>query len=154
VTLDDTNRELGEILRTLSPEQLRFVAARMYERTDAAGARAAKLPPSTVYGWDNKAAVDLAVQLAQLDGVNVACERLKRLLDKAVDVLDDEMDGKGRNAKRLDAAIEVLDRVMGKAVQRIDQHTDNAGELVVKFVYEDSESVAEAATLDDAEELD
>lgn len=138
MTLDDTNRELDEILRTLSPEQLRFVAARMYERTDAAGARAAKLPPSTVYGWDNKAAVDLAVQLAQLDGVNVACERLRRLLDKAVDVLEDEMEGRGRNAKRLDAAIEVLDRVMGKATQRNEITGVDNGELTVHVVYDRS----------------
>lgn len=139
MTLDDTNRELGEILRTLSPQQLRFVAARMYEPTDAAGARVAKLSSSTVYGWDNKADVDRAVQLAQMDGVHVAQERLRRLMDKAIDVLADEMDGKSRNAKRLEAAIEVLDRVMGKAVQHVDQRTENDGDVRIHVVYDKSE---------------
>jgi len=115
---DDGHEQLSDILRTLTPEQLKFVAARMYQRSDAAAARECDLPSSTVYGWDNKPDVDRAVQLAQLDGVHVAQERLRRLMDKAVDVLEGEMNGKSRNAKRLEAAIEVLDRVMGKATQR------------------------------------
>jgi len=41
-------------------------------------------------------------------------------------------------------------------VERQEQEVSgkDGGDLVVKFVYEDSEGVAEAATLDDAEELD
>ncbi len=132
-------RQLSDILRTLSPEQLRFVAARMYERSDRAAALECGLPPSTVYGWENLDEVRAAVQLAQLDGVHVAQERLRRLMDKAVDVLADEMDGKSRNAKRLEAAIEVLDRVMGKAVQKVNQHTENSGDVTIRVVYDKSE---------------
>jgi len=117
----------------LAPEQLKFVAARIYTRSDAAAAREANLPSSTVYGWDNKADVDRAVQLAQLDGVNIAVERLRRLIDKAVDVLEDEMGGK-RNSKRLEAAIEVLDRVMGKALQRQEITGEDGGPIELTVV--------------------
>jgi len=127
-------RQLSEILRTLSPEQLRFVAARMYERSDRAAALECHLPPSTVYGWENLDEVREAVQLAQLDGVHVAQERMRRLMDKAVDVLADEMDGKSRNAKRLEAAVEVLDRVMGKAVQRNEVTGGDGGPVSLAVV--------------------
>jgi CRISPR/Cas system CSM-associated protein Csm2 small subunit len=127
-------RQLSDILRTLSPEQLRFVAARMYERSDRAAALECGLPPSTVYGWENLDEVRAAVHLAQLDGVHVAQERLRRLMDKAVDVLADEMDGKSRNAKRLEAAIEVLDRVMGKAVQRNEVSGKDGGPVTLAVV--------------------
>lgn len=106
--MDDNERQLRDVLQTLTTEQLRFVQIRMYERSDAAAARAMGMSENTVYAWDNKEDVRRAVQLARMDGLNVARERLKRLMDKALDVLDKEMDTRTR---RLDAATEVLNRV-------------------------------------------
>lgn len=134
---DDT-RQLEDILRTLSEDQLRFVAERLSCRTDAEAADKCGFPHRTVYGWDNKQDVNDAVRLAQLDGLNVARERLRRMAGKALTVLDAEMDGKHRNAKRYEAALAVLDRVGLAAVQRVEQKTENSGEMVIRVEYADS----------------
>lgn len=117
--------ELQAVLRTLGPEQLRFVARRMHDVSDASAARAVGLSLDTVYGWTNKAAVNEAVRLAQLDGVNVARERLRRLATDAVDALAEELANR-RNPRRLDAAKDVLDRVGLGAVHKIAP-TDPSG---------------------------
>ena len=133
---DDT-RELEDILRTLTEEQLKFVAERLSCRTDAEAADKCGLPQRTVYGWDNKQDVNEAVRLARLDGLNVARERLRRMASKALSVLDSEMDGKGRNPKRYEAAIAVLDRVGLGAVTKIEQKNENSGEVVIRVEYAD-----------------
>ena len=122
--------QLASILRTLSPDQIRFVQRRIYERTDADAARELGIPVSTVYSWDNKAAVNEAVMLARADGVHVAQERLTRLLAKAIDVLDAEMDD---NRNRLDAAREVMDRALGKAVQKQEHSGPGGGAIEIRW---------------------
>lgn len=109
------DQQLTNVLRTLSPEQLKFVERRMYERSDADAARALGIPTSTVYSWDNKADVNEAVKLASMDGVHVAKERLHRLLGKAIDGLEIEL---GNKRNRMPAIQEVFDRTLGKPVQR------------------------------------
>ncbi len=116
----DDNRELGDILRTLTEEQLKFVGERLSCRTDAEAADRCGLPQRTVYGWDNKQDVNEAVRLARMDGLNVARERLRRMVGRALDVLDTEMDGKRRNSRPLDSAKEVLDRAGLVVVQKTE----------------------------------
>lgn len=131
-TLDENDQDLADVLATLSESQLRYVQARVTLPTDADAARAIGLTPGTVYNWPNKDIVNHAVELAQLDGVRIAQERLKRLLQDAVDAIADEVRGARRGAKRLDAAREVLDRVMGRPTQKVDQHTEHSGEVTVR----------------------
>jgi len=52
-----------------------------------------------------------------MDTVQIGREKLRRLVPRAVDVLDDEMDGEKR---RLDAAKEVLDRAGLSGITRHD----------------------------------
>jgi len=117
----ETHRNLNEfddILRMLTGAQLEFVTYRMHLPTDKAAAEKIGLAPDTVYGWPNKDAVNRAVRLAKLDGVQVGRERLRRLIGKAIDVLEDELDASGiGDNNRLKAALEVLDRtgLEGKA---------------------------------------
>ena len=129
--LAEKHRSLDDVLRTLSAEQLRFVSVRMFCGSDADAAREIGMRPSRCYGWDNKQDVNEAVKLAQLDGTHVAVERLKRMLNKGIDALEAEIDGK-RN--RLDAVKELFDRVWGKAVQR--NENDQSGDVVIRVVYD------------------
>jgi len=117
---------LQEILRTLTSEQLRFVARRMHEASDAAAADALKMPRQTMYNWPNKQDVNDAVLLARRDGVSVAKEELRRLGTDAVQVLGETMKDK-RNPRRQDAAGDVLDRIgLGKVTKVAP--TDPSGE--------------------------
>jgi len=112
---------LPEILQTLTTAQLKFVARRVYLRTDKEAAEAVGIAPPTVYGWPNKDDVNEAVRLAQMNSVDVGRERLQRLVEQAIDVIEDEMTDDGlRSRDRLKAALEVLDRTGLEAGSRVD----------------------------------
>ena len=116
--MDGNTSELSGILKQLTADQLKFVAARLNARTDKDAAETIGIPSQTVYNWSNKSAVDEAVKLAQLDTIEVARERLRRLLVTAIDVVEDEM---GEDKKRrLDAAKEVFDRAGVAILQVLD----------------------------------
>jgi len=116
--MDGNTSELSGILKQLTADQLKFVAARLNARTDKDAAETIGIPSQTVYNWSNKSAVDEAVKLAQLDTIEVARERLRRLLVTAIDVIEDEMKEDGKH--RLDAAKEVFDRVGLAIVRALD----------------------------------
>lgn len=114
--LSDANR-LEEILKTLTTDQLKFVAIRPTVRFDHEAAAAIGLHRTSVARWDNKSDIDEAVRLMLLDGVMVAREILRRSLSKAAAEIVDELDHKGVNIRHM-AAVEILDRVMGKPTQK------------------------------------
>ena len=126
----DERAELTIILKTLLPQQLDFVAARMWCATDADAARECGLSPDTVYGWPNKQEINDAVKLAKMDGVMVAHERLRRLVPKAVGVLEDEMEPRKR--RRLDAAKEVLSRGGVDVPRRVELTGIDGGPIETK----------------------
>lgn len=115
----DNEQELNDILRTLNPQQLAFVQARMYCTTDAQAAKECHQVYSTVTGWDNKKDVNRAVMLARLDGVQIARESLRRMIPMALDALQEELATR-RNPKRIDAIREVLDRAGVDVTQKHD----------------------------------
>ena len=100
--------ELGSLLKTLTPRQLDFIRARLECESDAEAARTAGIHPKLVAKWKAAGApLDAIVQLAKLDSVEVAIERLRRLVNPALDVFEDELrDKRTRHA----AAREILDR--------------------------------------------
>ena len=102
--------------------------------TDREAADAAGISKQTAYGWPNKADVNLAVKLAKVDGIEVGREKLRRLVIKAVDVLDSEMDE--RKKRRLDAAQVVLDRTGLHAVAGIQVTTETADPALLAEAYE------------------
>lgn len=101
-------QKLLEILKTLSPLQLEFVAARLVTQSDKDAALQIGISPDSVYNWPNKADINEAVRLAKIDSVNVAREKLRRLACEAVDAVAKEMRG---TRNRLPAALAILDRV-------------------------------------------
>lgn len=110
--VENSKELLPDILRALTTTQLDFLARRMHLQTDREAADAIGIAPQTVYNWPNKDAVNRAVRLAKLDGVEVGRERLRRLVVTAIDVLEAEMTASDlRNDNRLKAALEVLNRV-------------------------------------------
>jgi len=106
---------LPEILKRLDAAQLKFVAVRMHVQTDREAAEAVGIAPQTVYNWSNKEEVNEAVRLAQLDTVEVGREQLRRLISKAIDVLEDKLD-----AGHLSAVVQVLDRTGLEAKSGLD----------------------------------
>ena len=122
--MDTVERELEQLLKTFTPEQLEFVAMRLLCRTDKEASERLKMSYDTILHWTNKKDVNHAVSLAKIDSVVLEREKLRRLTPKAVGVLDDEM-GAGKK-DRIVAAKEVLDRtgiVVGKRVE----HTGSGG---------------------------
>ena len=101
--------DLPEVISTLTENQLAFVQARRFTSTDAEAAEAVGLAPQTVYNWPNKEELREAVVLLREQDLEEAKGRLMSLSNKAIDVLDDEMNPGQR--QRLDVAFEVLDRV-------------------------------------------
>lgn len=114
--------ELEKLLKTLTPKQLDFVRERMWAGSDAEAARAIDVAAETVSRWKAAGApIDAIVSLARVDTILVARERLRRLVDKAIDVLEAEMMGKG--GLRHSAAQEVLNRAGLDAPRKIDVTT-------------------------------
>lgn len=119
---------LDRLLKTFTPTQLDFVAARMTAHNDKEAAEAIGVSPDVVYAWHNKQDVNEAVRLAKLDGVTVAHEKLKRLATNAVEAVGDIVNDR-KGSKRLDAALAVLNRVGMPEVKRQEIDTPAGGTL-------------------------
>lgn len=102
--------ELDIILNELTTIQLKYLGARLSTTSDKEAAIQIGLSPQGVYQWHNKDRVNEAVRLARLETVNVARKRLARMVNDAIDVIEDEMKGGRGTSNRLQAAREVLDR--------------------------------------------
>jgi hypothetical protein len=112
------SERLDEILWQLSPEQVRFVAARQDFLTDKETAEKIGISPSTVYNWSNREAVKEAVQLMALDGLVAAKHMRRRSLTKAMRVKVDGLDSGDERLKQ-NVATEIIEWEMGKAEQPI-----------------------------------
>jgi len=109
--------ELRDLLRQLSVDQIRFVAARQHCSSDAEAANQIGVKPNTVYGWPET--VKRAAKLMQFDGVIAAAEVLRQ---HVVDAAMVKIDGLTLDDDRLrqSVATEILDRVLGKAIETVD----------------------------------
>lgn len=113
--MGDQEKTLPQVLQTLSQTQVAFVAARLGCRSDKEAAELIGIAPSTVYCWSNKADVDWAVAQSTLGILDVGREQLRRLVLKAILVIEKKLD-----KDSLAAALQVLDRVGLHAVQGMD----------------------------------
>ena len=68
----------------------------------------------------NENKVDEAIRLAELERLELARERLSRMVDQAVTVLEEEMATGGGSSTRLQAAREVLDRTGVARITGVD----------------------------------
>jgi len=100
--------DLATLLKVLTPRQLDFIRERLDAESDAAAARRMGIRPTLVAQWKEKGApLDAIIHLAKLDSVEVGIERLRRLVNPALDVLEDELIDK---RSRHQAAVQILDR--------------------------------------------
>lgn len=107
---------MAVLLRTLTQIQIEFVATRLGTKSDKKAAEIIGISPTTAYSWPNKGDVDKAIQLATLGSLDVAREKLSRLVLQAVNVLEKEME----KGQRLAAAREVMDRTGLVAIKGLD----------------------------------
>jgi len=125
-----TEETLQELLAGFDEDQLKFVAARIHCKSDVEAARVLGVKRGAVYNWGNKQDINKAVRLSQMRSLEISRERLNRLSEKAIGVLDDEMSNK-RN--KLQAAIQVLDRTGFGATQTVKNENSGTTEIIVKY---------------------
>lgn len=151
--------DLPGLLAGLSPEQRRFVAVRLETTTDAEAARRCRIPVRTVYQWPNLTDVRRAVELATLDAVEHGRDRLRRLVGAAVDALEAELHNPSPRSRRVDVALAILDRTIGKPTEavRVESAADTALADLLARVRASLPTVEESAarlTWDNADVVD
>lgn len=109
--------DANKILRHATPEQRRWVMFRLTSNTDKEAAKLAKVHPTTVSRWDNKADLDYAVALLLQKPTDAALDVLKETAIEAAQVLRSLLKEKDRHL-RLKAANSILDRVGVSETQR------------------------------------
>jgi hypothetical protein len=88
--------------------------ARLVARTDKEAAKRVGVHPTTVSRWDNKADLDLAVNLLLKEPREAA---LAILTEAVIDAATIKVEGLAKGGKQ-QAATEILDRVLGRPMQR------------------------------------
>lgn len=109
---------LQEILATLTPEQIRFLVARLDAVTDIDAARRAGLTEQSPYKWRNQGvAIDEALNLLAVDGLIMAAHLRRRNLARAMQVKVDGLDARDQRLRQA-VATEIIEWELGKAVQK------------------------------------
>lgn len=130
------SQELATLLKTLTPTQLDFVQARLSLQSDSEAAKAINVHPSTVSKWPNLEDVRMCITLAKMDGILLGQEKLRRLIPKAIDALEDEIEARRGSRKRLDAIVEVLNRTIGKPTDKQEVSGPGGGAQNVRVIVE------------------
>lgn len=129
---EDDEQRLRQILVTLTPQQLRYVAERYRHDSNADALRALNMSPDAPYRWPNRADVDEAVRLMAFDGVFVSRELLRRALPLAAVVKVAGLESADERIRQA-AATEILDRFHGKPKQSIDTAVTGPVQLVMTW---------------------
>jgi hypothetical protein len=107
MTDQEMPRNANEILATATPEQVRWVIARLSAKSDQEAAKAVKVHPTTVCKWPNKSDLDRAVNLLLQDVAGATALILRQAAPEAARALRESL----RDPKmRVSAATAVLDR--------------------------------------------
>ncbi len=121
------------LLKQLTPRQLDFIRERLQAESDAEAARQVGIRPDLVAKWKAAGApLDAILHLAKLDTVEVALERLRRLVNPSLDVLEDEL---ADRRMRHQAATQLLDRAGIVAVTKtvLSGDADSPLRIVVEY---------------------
>lgn len=102
----ETSRNANEILAQATPEQVRWVTARLTAKSDHEAAKAVGVHPSTVSKWPNKADLDAAVRALLTQTAAAAVLILSQAAPQAAQVLVANLKGK----QAVPAANSILDR--------------------------------------------
>lgn len=104
-----------DILEAATPEQVRWVLARLDVTTDMEASRRAGIHPNTPYKWENKGDLDRAVALLLADAAEHAAAILRDAAPDAAQALAAAVKDK---RQRVQAATAILDRVGVSATQK------------------------------------
>lgn len=127
-----------EVWGLLSHNQRRYVVAMQECTTKKEAAAAIDLEPDTIYRWP--ALVDEAVSLLNGNVRESAVQMLTHSLTKAAMVKITGMDSDDEKIRQ-GAASEILDRVLGKAVQPIEDITDHKAFILALCALRDKGSL-------------
>ncbi len=114
----DEKGRLAAILKTLTPEQIRFLTARMGCVSDREAARQIGINIQAPYKWRiHDVPIDEALSLLEQDSLSLARHLRKHNLAKAMQA---KIDGLNSRDQRLRQAVatEIIEWEMGKAMQR------------------------------------
>ncbi len=135
---DIGEKRLNQLLENFSPKQLRFVAVRPYCNSDSEAADRIGISKSTVYHWENKEDIDEAVQLLTKDAIDEGRRRLRVLISKAIDVIEEELtQGVIGDSTRMRAALETLNRGGLSSEQKVD--VTSGGKPISRITGEEQE---------------
>lgn len=123
-------RNANQILADATPEQVRWVVARLSAKSDQAAAKKAGVHPSTVSKWSNKADLDRAVSLLLADVAEATVLILKQAAPEAARALVTSL---GDAKERVKAATAILDRA-GFAPKQVVRGDTDDGSLVVHII--------------------
>lgn len=112
----------------MTPEQRRWVMARVMTHSDAEAARAVGVLPSTVCRWANKAELDAKVAELINDNGQQAIAVLRDALVRAALVKVSGLKSHSEQIRQ-NTASEIMDRLLGKAVQP-NEHSGPDGEAI------------------------
>jgi hypothetical protein len=124
MTAIESQAEMDGVLRELSPEQLRWVVARLECNTNKEACRRARVAEATLYRWGD--VVHRAVDVLARDGVRTALELRRRALAKAMLVKVDGLDSRDQRVRQ-QAATEIIEWEMGKAAATVDLRSEGKG---------------------------
>ena len=127
-------QDATEILSQATPDQVRWVLARLHTKTDHEAAEEVGVHRSTVSKWDNKAELDIAVNILLREPIKAAVEILGNASAEAAQVIVDTLRVKRDNRLRLNAASDILDRVGVKGAQRHELTGAEGGPIETKDV--------------------
>lgn len=96
-------------LSQFTDSQIRFIEARLICRSDKEAAEMVGISPATAYNWKEKDEINAAVNKLNLSELKTTRERMYRLLPKAIDALEQELDDKEKS--RAYVVFNLLDRV-------------------------------------------
>lgn len=96
-----------DILADATPVQIKWVMARLVNKTDQKAAKAVGIHRTTASRWSNKAALDEVVNILLREPVKAALTILQEAAVDAASVLVDELERKDK----LRAADSILDRI-------------------------------------------
>lgn len=130
---ENQSSDLALVLEKLTPDQIRFVVARLDYDTDKEAAESLGIPANRVYQWKSrKIPIDDAVRLMTLDGLITALHVRKRNLAKAMLI---KVSGLESDDERLrqSVATEIIEWETGKATQRQEHSGPDGGDIGVKL---------------------
>lgn len=122
----DFRAELQEVLNKLTPEQIRFVIARVDTTTDKEAAQAVGIRPNQISKWKRSQPIDEAVHLMIYDGLTTALHIRRRSLAKAMAIKAEGLDSRDEKLRQ-SVATEIVEWELGKATQNVRQDVTSGG---------------------------